>query len=197
MTDKEIIREQANIDISNLHIAQEQGIITEFGRGKLEALEGIVDFIDSMQEKPVSEDLEEASKKWLRPQLDKSYAAYGLLRQMELTHFDGYAMLDAIEFGAKWKEEQFKKNLLDVCKKQTEEEAEIERDFIEGIIENEHRLPTFDDAIKYGMRLQKEQIMKDAIDAELDDVCGFLTISVPYHNGIAGDKVKVIIIKSE
>ena len=149
-----------------------------------------------VQEEPVSKDLEEASKKWLRPQLDKSYAAYGLLRQMELTHFDGYAMLDAIEFGAKWKEEQFKKNLLDVCKKQTEEEAEIERDFIEGIID-EHRLPTFDDAIKYGMRLQKEQMMKDAIDAELDDVCGFLTISIPYHNGIAGDKVKVVIIKSE
>ena len=25
---------------------------------------------------------------------------------MELTHFDGYAMLDAIEFGAKWMAEQ-------------------------------------------------------------------------------------------
>lgn len=51
MTDKEIIKEQANIDISNLHMAQEQGIITEFGKGKLEALEGIVDFIDSLEMK--------------------------------------------------------------------------------------------------------------------------------------------------
>lgn len=51
---------------------------------------------------PVSEDLEEASKEWLRPQLDKSYVNYGEVKMMELTHFDGYAMLDAIEFGAKW-----------------------------------------------------------------------------------------------
>ena len=53
-------------------------------------------------QEPVSEDLEEAGKEWLSPQLDKSYAAYGETKQMELTHFDGYAMLDAIEFGAKW-----------------------------------------------------------------------------------------------
>jgi hypothetical protein len=51
---------------------------------------------------PVSEDLEEASKEWLAPQLDKSYVNYGEKKMMELTHFDGYAMLDAIEFGAKW-----------------------------------------------------------------------------------------------
>ena len=59
--DKEKIKEQANIDIFNLHKAQEQGVITEFGKGKLEALEGIVDFIDSLQEEPVSEELEEAA----------------------------------------------------------------------------------------------------------------------------------------
>lgn len=58
---------------------------------------------DRKFEKTVSEDLEEASKEWLRPQLDKSYANYGEGKMMELTHFDGYAMLDAIEFGAKWK----------------------------------------------------------------------------------------------
>jgi hypothetical protein len=52
--DKEKIKGQANIDIFNLHKAQEQGVITEFGKGKLEALEGIVDFIDSLQEEPVS-----------------------------------------------------------------------------------------------------------------------------------------------
>jgi hypothetical protein len=51
---------------------------------------------------PVSEELGEASKEWLRPQLDKSYVNYGEAKMMELTHFDGYAMLDAIEFGAKW-----------------------------------------------------------------------------------------------
>ena len=59
-----------------------------------------------LDEVPVSKDLEEASKEWLKPQLDKSYENCGEVKMMELTHFDGYAMLDAIEFGAKWKEEQ-------------------------------------------------------------------------------------------
>lgn len=73
------------------------------------AIKDVLSILDTMQEEPVSEDLEEASKEWLRPQLDKSYADYGEVKMMELTHFDGYAMLDAIEFGAKWKEEQFEK----------------------------------------------------------------------------------------
>ena len=69
---------------------------------KEEAYNEVLAILDTMQEEPVSEDLEEASKKWLIPQLDKSYANYGEAKMMELTHFDGYAMLDAIEFGAKW-----------------------------------------------------------------------------------------------
>jgi len=60
----------------------------------------------SKKEGPISEELEEASKEWLRPQLDKSYVNYGKAKMMELTRFDGYAMLDAIEFGAKWQRKQ-------------------------------------------------------------------------------------------
>ena len=61
--DKEKIKGQANIDIFNLRMAQKQGVITEFGKGKLEALEGIVDFIDSLQEESVSEELEDFAKR--------------------------------------------------------------------------------------------------------------------------------------
>ena len=69
-------------------------------------IEAIGMAVKALQEEPVSEDLEEASKEWLRPQLDKSYANYGEKKMMELTHFDGYAMLDAIEFGAKLQKQQ-------------------------------------------------------------------------------------------
>ena len=34
------------------------------------------------KEEPASEDLEEAGKEWLRPQLDKSYANYGESKMM-------------------------------------------------------------------------------------------------------------------
>ena len=60
----------------------------------------------TMDKEPVSEDLEIAGKEWLRPQLDKSYANYGETKMMELTHFDGYAMLDAIEFGTQWQKDK-------------------------------------------------------------------------------------------
>ena len=58
-------------------------------------------------------DLEEASKEWLRPQLDESYANYGEAKMMELTHFDGYSMLEAIEFGVKWQKEQMMEHAID------------------------------------------------------------------------------------
>ena len=58
-------------------------------------------------------DLEEAGKEWLRPQLDKSYEKYGENKMMELTHFDGYAMLEAIEFGAKWQKGQMMEQAID------------------------------------------------------------------------------------
>lgn len=32
---------------------------------------------------------------------------------MELTHFDGYAMLDAVEFGAQWQKEQMMKDAVE------------------------------------------------------------------------------------
>ena len=68
---------------------------------------------------------------------------------------------------AKWQEQQFEKNRLAACDRQTEEEAEIEQSFVMGIIENEHRQPTFDDAIKYGMRLREQQMMAKAVDVEV------------------------------
>ena len=71
------------------------------------------DVLSQMRGEPVSEDLEKVSKEWLRPQLDKSYEKYGKNKMMQLTHFDGYAMLEAIEFGAKWKEEQMMAKAID------------------------------------------------------------------------------------
>jgi hypothetical protein len=163
--------------------------------------------VKEVQEGPVREEFEEASKEWLIPQLDKSYTNYGEAKMMELTHFDGYAMLDAIEFGAKWKEEQLEKNRLTACDAQTEEEAEIERNFVMSIIEKEHRQPTFDDAIKYGMRLQKEQMTAEVIDVEVKvDAGGYPYIDktielYDYDKDVplakAGEKVKVLVIKGD
>jgi len=87
---------------------EEEGYITDakIVRESIKIMNGEKVPMATMDEEPVNEDLEEASKEWLRPQLDKSYANYGEAKMMELTHFDGYAMLDAIEFGAEWQQEK-------------------------------------------------------------------------------------------
>jgi hypothetical protein len=73
--------------------------------------------VKEVQEETISNDLEEAAREWLKPKLDKSYINYGESKMMELTHFDGYAMLDATEFGAQWQ------------KKQGAKEVDIEKEF--------------------------------------------------------------------
>ena len=104
MTDKEKIISEIQRRINLFRKDGKLGSDTEI------ALYGLINFINAMHEEPVSEDLEEASKEWLIPQLDKSYASYGENMMMELTHFDGYAMLDAIEFGAQWQKQQLMKS---------------------------------------------------------------------------------------
>jgi hypothetical protein len=101
--DKEKIKGQANIDIFNLRKAQEQGVITEFGKGKLEALEGIVDFIDSMQEEPVSEEMEEAAEQDVCEVVNEC-SAIGIPND-QIPSWVQDAMINEFIHGAKWKAE--------------------------------------------------------------------------------------------
>jgi hypothetical protein len=97
--------------------------------------------------------------------------------------------------------------------RQAEEEEEIESDFVMGIIESEHRQPTFDDAIKYGMRLQKERLLAKVVDGE-DSLTLDGVITFDYYDGDKAygcvahdsfcledwglkdmDKVKILILK--
>lgn len=56
--DKTTVVAQANIEITNLRIAEKEGFLTEYGRGMLEGLEGIVDFINTLEVKEVDLDNE-------------------------------------------------------------------------------------------------------------------------------------------
>lgn len=110
---------------------------------------------------------------------------------------------------AEWQEEQFEKNRLAHCDALSKEDYDRETDFAMEIIENEHRQPTFLDAINYGMRLQKEQMLKDAyvesrivedgrIELEGNPLpCLNPIILLPYPQFKPGDKVKLIIVKED
>lgn len=51
---------------------------------------------------PIPSDVEEAAMEYIRPKLSKDYVEYGERKQMQLTRFDGYDILEAIEFGAEY-----------------------------------------------------------------------------------------------
>jgi len=160
-------------------------------------LSEIEEFIKASQEEPVSADMWEASKQYaLRQVLASTDTKMSEQAYLDLRLFSGLELAVAHKDGAQWQKEQFEKNRLAACDRQTDEEAEIEQSFVMGIIEREHRQPTFDDAIKYGMRLQKEQMIAKAIDAKLLE--GHLIrqkgVTHPLH---VGDKVKVIVIKED
>jgi len=105
----------------------------------------------------------------------------------------------------KWQKEQFEKNRLKHCNSITNEQAELESDFIDQHLDKYQRMPTFLDAIEYGMRLQKEQMMKDVMPCVLEWYDGFvlnfteeqLNDVVTKNNINIGDKVKLIVIKED
>ena len=135
---------------------------------------------------PVSEDLEEEIIRYIGfPQEVDEDVSTTMIRKAA-HHF------------ANWQKEQFEKNRLAACDAQTKEEAEREMDFVEKIIMEEHRQPTYSDAIEYGMKKMKEQMMKDSIDAVIHPYDGEIwTDKKDLEKYDECQKVKVIIMKEE
>ena len=173
-------------DASRLHKAMEeyhQFIINEYHK-----------------EEPVSKDLEVASMQY-GEELDNILAV-----GVEDDNSVGEYAQEAFKAGAQWQKEQFEKNRLKHCDSITNEQAELEQGFIDQHLDKYQRMPTYLDAIEYGMNLQKEQMMAKAIDAEVHiDAGGYPYIpqmelydydkDVPFAK--KGDKYKVILIKEE
>lgn len=96
-------------------------------------IEKILNF---MQEETVSEDLDSFATKYAQ---DKPYPV---------------TVCQAVRVGANWQKEQFEKNRLKHCDSITNEQAELEQGFIDQHLDKYQRMPTFLDAIEYGMNLQ-------------------------------------------
>ena len=147
----------------------------------------ILDFIDSITDEPVAEGLEEEIKRYLREDCSKD---------------DEPTTSDIARHFAEWQADQFEKNRLAHCDGLTKEQYDRETDFALEIINKEHRHPTFSDAIEYGMRVQKEQMMKGAVEGEV-----MLNGRYPYEPRVVvpypncpyeyGDSVKVLILHSD
>jgi hypothetical protein len=156
----------------------------------------LLSFINTLEvkevlEEPISDDLEEEIIRYIGfPQEVDEDVSTTMIRKAA-HHF------------ANWQKEQFEKNRLAHCDALTKEQAQMESDFVTKHLKENNRTPTFIDAIKYGMKLQKEQMMKDAVVIEtsmMEDDCDDLThvIGDMRNKGFKfGDRVKLIIIKEK
>lgn len=100
--------------------------------------------------------------------------------------------------GAELQIEQFEKNRLAACDARTKEEYDMETAFVDKIIKEQHRTPTFSDAIKHGIEWMAGQgVTKDAvIGMETKDI--FINVSGRILDELdlcPGDKVVVQIRK--
>lgn len=208
MTDKEKIR------------AEIERLIKENNGSPISVCNDILSYIDSLSEEPVSEDLENTANgyAWAHDTIGvnkETFSTKDVPVEKMVRIPIGEGIKTAVLFGAKWAVRQLEKNRLTACDNQTPEEAKREMDFTMSIIEKEHRQPTFDDAIKYGMKVQKKLMMKAAVletkvirDSDGDGIdYPFVEwleledneiIDLPDSLGLKeGDRVKLIIVKDE
>ena len=160
MTDKEKFRKEVEKLKSNLIYGACSSQIAMETRCKEEAYNEVLSILDTMQEEPVSDDLEEAIANEWKGYIDRGAATVDALEDntQELTFAKGFYR------GAQWKKEQFEKNRLKHCDSITNEQAELEQGFIDQHLDEHQRMPTFLDAIEYGMKKMKEQMMAKAVD---------------------------------
>lgn len=188
--------------------------------GYVWALDDILSFIDTLSEEP-DKSLEEAANEFCKTIFHKPFSENP---QEEQIVYDGDRYVGFIA-GAKWQVEQFEKNRLAACEKQTKEEYDREMEFAVSIIEKEHRQPTFSDAINYGIEWQKKQIpmpedtvlfnkgvaegkrlmTEGAIEGEVYKYDKFSYVKEKNSNSLTealtkfndGDTVKIIIVKED
>ena len=199
MTDKEKIREEVEKLKSNLIYGACSSQIAMETMCKEEAYNEVLAILDTLKEEPVSEELEKAAEEYIEytPRYD---IGYELEEGNDPTEIDCFTIDEATAAfiaGAKWQKEQFEKERLKHCDGLTDEQAQIESDFVTQHLKDNNRTPTFIDAIEYGMKMQKEQMVAKAIDgiARPDD--DEVWCDLKSFNFKDGDKVKVIVIKED
>lgn len=152
-------------------------------------------------ENSVSKDLETELGKYVKDHftIDKEQLdRFGLTEKDYVYSMDKSDMLSMICHFSNWQKHHMEVNRLEHCNSITNEQAELEQKFLDEHLDKHDRMPTFLDAIEYGMGLQKEQMMKDAITIPFSTSLPNEIYNPLWINGAEiGDKIKLIIIKED
>jgi len=152
--------------------------------------EKILSAIDSMQEEPVSEDntLRKASEEYLKVLSETPYNntpitnAQTIVREL-ITFLDNPS--------------KYNPNHIEELGEDLEQAIDTYLATYFGGEKEKQDWPFLKKMAIHFANWQKQQMMKDAVDTELDEVCGVLTVHIPYHNGVVGEKVKLILVKED
>ena len=192
MTDKEKIREEVERLMNELIQEKKKGFGSDADDACILELQNVLTYIDSLQEEPVSEDLEK--------EIDRAHRIF--YDEVGWDSDEGARAYVADWFAhyfANWQKHHMEANRLAHCNSISKEQAELEQKFLDEHLDKYNRMPTFLDAIEYGMRLKKEQMMAKAIDATCFGIQGaaLFAFRLPAGSYLVGSEVKVIIVKSE
>ncbi len=157
----------------------------------------IDDLFNITTKEPTSEGLEEAAKQYVKDCVALKFPSRdGKLKESDI--------IAAVRYGANWQKERFEKNRLEHCDNITDVQYDLESEFVSCHIEKNNRPPTYLDAIEYGMKLKKEQIMQCAVEASVNcyEASGDLAYvefvaDIPMSQFKKTDKAKVMILKDE
>ena len=138
MTDKEKIREEIERLMNELIQEKKKGSGSDADDACILELQNVLTYIDSLKEEPVSEDLEKAAINYMKTENPPIWGLH-----------DGFIA------GANWQKHHMEANRLAHCNSISKEQAELEQKFLDEHLDKYNRMPTFLDAIEYGMRLQK------------------------------------------
>lgn len=143
---------------------------TAYDEGKFDALSAVDALLDSLQEEPVSENLEEAAKIYTVSLVVNEIIPDATVKQLREVADKSF------KAGANWRYEQFENNRLAACDNMTKEEFDREQKFTTNFIEKNNRIPTYSDAIEYGRKQMIDKAIKwleDNIDRYLYNTGGY------------------------
>lgn len=128
------------------------------------AVEYDVERIDNIQGEPIVKDSkisEEIDQNFTKSSDDLEKAAEKYSNSLDYWNYINDDPSIAFVAGANWQKERFEKERLAACDNMTEEEYRLETDLVEKHIKEHNCLPTFADAIKYGMKVQEQRNFED------------------------------------
>lgn len=155
----------------------EEGEDTMFEQGRISAFEDVKVFINhTLEVKEIGVDLGDPQGdigvKWVQEEavsndLEAEFVLYlkhkfNIPQEGNTLKTDGwrlspYDLLDIAKHFAQWQKGQMVKNRIEHCDNITEEQYNLETGFLDDFLDKNKRMPTFLDAIEYGMKKAMEE----------------------------------------